>query len=188
MPSMIRVMLDRCRLAVLSQGVAAGNTNDEARGLPHRRTSREAKVRPPPQAVPTPGERVSGESLHQVRTPNRTTTSRGLFVHEMEWRDEHGNRFIKIPYEEYFHRNYDKHKDRYERSRGADRSVTPVRGQHLRAGSLTSVNAGEGVTRKEPSTASVEQSSRRPTLPNEGTSSEQLQTAQQGPLRLEVPS
>jgi hypothetical protein len=53
---------------------------------------------------------------------------------------------------------------------------------------LTSVNAGEGVTCKEPSTASVEQSSRRPTLPNEGTSSEQLQTAQQGPLRLEVPS
>jgi hypothetical protein len=188
MPSVIRAMLDRCQLAVSSRGVAAGNTNDEAQGLPRRRTSKEAIVRPPPQAVPTPGERVSGESLHLVRTPNRTATRRDLFVHEVEWRDDHGNRFIKIPYEEYFHRNYDKTKARYERSRGADRSVTPVRGQHSRSGSSNSVNVGEGIAPGEPSTASAEQSPRWPTLPNESTSSEQLQAGQQGSLRLEVPS
>jgi hypothetical protein len=187
----------RDRSPASSHGVTAGNIIDEGHSLSHAsgRTSTEAVIPPQPRAVPATGERASGESLPPVRLQNRTATlgnrlftpSATLFVDDKAWKRE-GNQYAETPGEPRLNKDYYETKIRYEQGSGAEGSTTTPRGQHSRSGSSSSVNSRHEIPHIEPGTASREQSPRRPTLPNESTLSEQLQTALLRPPTLEVPS
>jgi hypothetical protein len=176
----------RDRYPASSQGIAAGSTIDERHSPSHAsgRTSTEAAIPPPSQAVSVIGERASGESQPPMRMPSRNATSRlltpsqNLFPNDKESRRE-GNRYTETPGEPLLSKHYPKNKALYEQVSGAKGSTTPRRGQHSRSGSSTSVNSGPGIPLGEPSTASRE---------HERTSSEQLQPALQRSPMLEVPS
>jgi len=109
--------------------------------------------------------------------------SQDLFVDDKKWRRE-GNRYIRTPAEDYLNEHLDDTEARYDSGGGADGSTTPLGEQHSRSGSFTSANSRPETALRDTSTSRAP-SSRRLTLSDEGTSSEQT------PLRtstLKVPS
>jgi hypothetical protein len=153
----------RDRYPASSHGVAAGSIIHERHSQSHvsRRTSTEAAIPLPSQAVSVLGERASSESQPLMRMPGRTPTSRlltpsqSLFPNDKESRRQ-GNRYTETPGEALLSKDYPKNKAWYEEVSGAKGGTTPRRGQHSRSGSSTSVNSGPGIPLGEPSTASRE--------------------------------
>lgn len=94
-----------------------------------------------------------------------------VFPDDRKWRRE-ADHYLRIPTEKFKNQNLDDTEARYNSGGGVDGSTTPLGEQRSRSGSFTSMDSGTGTALGDTSTSRAP-SSRRLTLPNEGTWSEQ---------------
>lgn len=94
-----------------------------------------------------------------------------LFPDDRKWRRE-ADQYLRFATEKFKNRNLDDTEARFNSGGGVEGSTTPLGERRSRSGSFTSVNSRTGTALGDASTSRAPLS-RRMTLPNEGTSSEE---------------